>query len=152
MISLECAESIAYHTRPEAAGVTQVICLNVTHFVIPSIRVYQNAQRASVDHEPRDESPKLCGCEDVDFEHGNWMWTDRSVPNAIDSKFWKLVPDTRPEFMGELGLGFVPLVGCQPSREQGKLVSEASACSMKANKTRLMKEPYLVEVDVDIKT
>ena len=97
MIPLEFAELITfYHTRPEAEGVTQVICPNVTHFGFTSIRVYQNAQRAPVDHKPRYESPKLCWCEDVDFEHSNWVWTDRSVPNAIYSKFWKLVPDTRP--------------------------------------------------------
>ena len=88
--------------------------------------MYQNAQRAPVDHKPRYESPKLCWCEDVDFKHGNWMWTDRSVPHAIDSKFWELVPDTRPQFMGELSLGFVFLENYQPSREQGKLVSEAN--------------------------
>ena len=136
MIPLEFAESIYLHTRPVAAGVTQVICLNVTHLVFPSIRVYQNAQRASVDDKPRHESSKLCWCEDIDFEHSNWMWTDRSVPNAIDSKFWKLVPDTRPEFMCEPSLGFVLLEGYQPSREQGKSVSEASVFLMKAKKTR----------------
>ncbi len=136
MIPLEFAESMSYHVRPEAAGVTQVICLNVTHFAFPSIRVHQNAQRAPVDHKPRYESSKLCWCEDVDFEHSDWMWTDGSVPNAIDSKFWKLVPDTRPEFMGEPSLGFVLLEGYQPSREQGKLVSKASVYLMKVKKTR----------------
>ena len=113
MIPLQFIESISYHLRPEAADVTQVMCLNITHFIIPSIRVYQNAQRAPVDHKPRHKSPELWWCEDVDFEHSNWMWTDRSVPNAIDSKFWELVPDTRPEFMGEPSLGFVLLEGYQ---------------------------------------
>ena len=136
MIPLEIAKLMSCHVRPEAAGVTQVICLGVTHLVFPSIRVYQNAQRAPVDHKPRYESPKLCWCEDVDFEHGNWMWTNRPVPNAIDPKFRKLVPDTRPEFMGEPSLGFVLLEGYQPPRAQGNLVSEANICLMKARKTR----------------
>ena len=137
MISLQFVESMSYHLWAEAAGVTQVIfIIVVTHFIIPGIRVYQNAQRAPVDHKPRYESPKLCWCKDIDFEHSNRMWTDRSVPNAIDSKFWELVPDTRPDFMGEPSLGFVLLEGYQPPGDKAKLASKASVCLMKAKKTR----------------
>ena len=79
------------------------------YLIISGIWVYQSTQRSPIDHEPGDESSKLCGSKDVDFKHSNGMWADGLVPDAVDAEFWELVPDTGPEVAGEFTLGFVLL-------------------------------------------
>lgn len=77
--------------------------------MIAGVWMHKRAQRSSVDHQPSYESPKLRWREYVDLEHANRMGTDWAVPDTIDTEFGKFMADACPQFMGEVGLGFVSL-------------------------------------------
>lgn len=49
--------------------------------------MHQRAQRAPVDHQPGDEGAKLRGREEVDLEHGDGVWADGFVPDAVGAEF-----------------------------------------------------------------
>ena len=73
------------------------------------VGMHQRTQRSSVDHEPSYKSPKLSRGEDFDFEHGDWMGTNWSVPYLIDGEFGEFIADPGPQLVGEDGLRFVLL-------------------------------------------
>ena len=62
--------------------------LRVIPDLIVGIGVDQCAQGSSVDYKPGYKSTKLLRCEDVDFEHAEWMWSDGFVPDFVDAEFW----------------------------------------------------------------
>ncbi len=77
--------------------------------LIVRIGMYQGAQRASMDHQPRDERPELLWSEQVHFKHGHRVWPNGSVPYLVDTKLWELSADTLPEFNGEFHLILIVL-------------------------------------------
>lgn len=51
------------------------------------IRMYQGAERTAMDHQPWDESAKLGGGEEVDFEHGDGMRAYGAVEEGVYAEF-----------------------------------------------------------------
>jgi hypothetical protein len=80
-----------------------------TYLIVSCVWVDQSTQRSPIDHEPGYKRSKLRWREDVDLKHTHGLWTDGLVPDAVDAQFRELVPNTPPEVMGELALGFVLL-------------------------------------------
>jgi hypothetical protein len=60
---------------------------------VDSIGVNEGTERATVDYEPGDEGPELCGREDVDLKHGDRVRPDGLVPELVDAQFgdWEVV-------------------------------------------------------------
>lgn len=56
-------------------------------FQINGVGMYQRAQGTPIDHQPWNEGSELRWCEEVDFKHGDWMWTNGFIPECIDPKF-----------------------------------------------------------------
>lgn len=71
--------------------------LRMVSVVISSVRMYKRRQRSSMNYQPWNECTKLGRIEDIDLEHGDWVWPDRFVPQAVDSQFWKLSSNSLPE-------------------------------------------------------
>lgn len=51
------------------------------------VRMDQYTQRASVYNKPGYEGAELGGREEVHLEHGDWVWTDRFIPEGVDAEF-----------------------------------------------------------------
>jgi hypothetical protein len=54
---------------------------------IDRIRMDKNAQRTPIYDEPGYESTELGGREEVYFEHGHGVGTDRGFPEFVDAEF-----------------------------------------------------------------
>lgn len=51
------------------------------------IRMHQGTQWPAINHQPRDKCPELCGCEQVDLEHGDRMRTNWAIEECVDAEF-----------------------------------------------------------------
>jgi hypothetical protein len=72
--------------------------------IIPSIRMNQRTKRSPPDHQPTHKRAKLLRAEHIHLKHANWVRTDGSLKQRVDSQFGKLAPDSLVQFFGVLRL------------------------------------------------
>ena len=60
--------------------------------LIIRIGVYECAQRSAIYNKPWDERSELLWCEEIHFEHTDWVWSYWLLVDFVDSELWDCTP------------------------------------------------------------